>query len=86
MKHLHTIKELDTTILYVYEPVSSLSVLLFAFGLIASIVNVPTKGSVSTDNYYYATYTDIAAMSVYSLRRCTGDIRLQWCSSSSPTP
>ncbi len=50
MKHFHTIDKLDTAILYVLELASSLSVLLLAFGLMASMANVLTKGSVLTDN------------------------------------
>ncbi len=50
MKHFTSIEKLDTGILYVLELVSSLSVLLLAFGLIASMANVLTKGSVLTDN------------------------------------
>jgi hypothetical protein len=50
MKHFKTIEKLDTAILYVLELASSLSILLLAFGLIASMANVLTKGSVLTDN------------------------------------
>src|SRR5213082_2396994 len=50
MKQFHTIQKLDTGILYILELASSLSVLLLAFGLIASMANVLTKGSVLTDN------------------------------------
>src|SRR5215467_5946787 len=45
-------EKLDTGILYVLELASSLSVLLLAFGLIASMANVLTKGSVLTDNLF----------------------------------
>jgi hypothetical protein len=50
MKHFPSIEKLDTGILYILELASSLSVLLLAFGLIASMANVLTKGSVLTDN------------------------------------
>ncbi len=50
MKQFATIEKLDTGILYLLELASSLSVLLLAFGLIASMANVLTKGSVLTDN------------------------------------
>jgi len=50
MKHITTIEKLDTGILYILELASSLSVLFLAFGLIASMANVLTKGSVLTDN------------------------------------
>src|SRR5437763_16895214 len=50
MKQFHTIQKLDTGILYTLELASSISVLLLAFGLIASMANVLTKGSVLTDN------------------------------------
>src|SRR5437660_4738726 len=50
MKQFPSIEKLDTGILYVLELAASLSVLLLAFGLIASMANVLTKGSVLTDN------------------------------------
>src|SRR5215467_1786054 len=50
MKQFSSIEKLDTGILYLLELASSLSVLLLAFGLIASMANVLTKGSVLTDN------------------------------------
>jgi hypothetical protein len=50
VKGFTTIEKLDTGILYLLELASSLSVLLLAFGLIASMANVLTKGSVLTDN------------------------------------
>ena len=50
MKQFVSIEKLDTGILYVLELASSLSVLLLAFGLIASMANVLTKGSVLSDN------------------------------------
>src|SRR6266702_4727961 len=52
MKQFSTIEKLDTCILYILELASSLSVLLLAFGLIASMANVLTKGSVLTDNLF----------------------------------
>src|SRR5258706_2889075 len=50
MNKFTSIEKLDTGILYILELASSLSVLLLAFGLIASMANVLTKGSVLTDN------------------------------------
>jgi hypothetical protein len=50
MTKFHSIEKLDTGILYLLELASSFSVLLLAFGLIASMANVLTKGSVLTDN------------------------------------
>jgi hypothetical protein len=50
MKHFTSIEKIDTAILYTLELTSSISVLLLAFGLIASTANVLTKGSVLTDN------------------------------------
>src|SRR5438270_2825930 len=50
MKQFATIEKLDTGILYTLELASSISILLLAFGLIASMANVLTKGSVLTDN------------------------------------
>ncbi len=50
MKQFSSIEKLDTAILYVLELASSLSVLLLAFGLIASMANVLTKGGVLTDS------------------------------------
>src|SRR6266700_2752332 len=50
MKQFTTIEKLDTAILYPLELASSLSVLLLAFGLIASMANVLTKGGVLTDS------------------------------------
>lgn len=50
MKQFTSIEKLDTGILYLLELTSSLSVLLLAFGLIASMANVLTKGAVLSDN------------------------------------
>src|SRR5437763_967443 len=50
MKQFTTIEKLDTGILYTLELASSISILLLAFGFIASMANVLTKGSVLTDN------------------------------------
>jgi hypothetical protein len=50
MKQFHSIEKIDTDILYALELAASVSVLLLAFGLIASMANVLTKGSVLTDN------------------------------------
>ncbi|SRR6266705_825261 len=50
MKQFPSIEKLDTAILYTLELASSLSILLLAFGLIASMANVLTKGSVLSDS------------------------------------
>ena len=50
MKQFTTIEKLDTGILYALELASSISVLLLAFGLIASMANVLTKGAILSDN------------------------------------
>src|ERR1700686_1471478 len=50
MNQFPSIRKLDQAILYTLELASSLSVLLLAFGLIASMANVLTKGSVLSDN------------------------------------
>ena len=50
MKQFSSIEKLDTGILYILELASSLSILLLAFGLIASVANVLTKGSVLSDS------------------------------------
>src|SRR5262252_5957193 len=50
MKQFTSIEKIDTAILYALELASSLSVLLLAFGLIASMANVLTKGSILTNN------------------------------------
>jgi hypothetical protein len=52
MRQFAIIEKLDTGILYLLELTSSLSVLLLAFGLIASMANVLTKGSVLTNNLF----------------------------------
>src|SRR5437764_5041737 len=52
MKQFTTIQKLDTGILYCLELASSISIILLAFGLIASMANVLTKGSVLTDNLF----------------------------------
>src|SRR5258708_17290937 len=50
MNQFPSIEKIDTGILYALELASSISILLLAFGLIASMANVLTKGSVLTDN------------------------------------
>src|SRR6266702_1692024 len=50
MKQFRSIEKLDTAILYALELAASVSVLLLAFGLIASMANVLTIGSVLTGN------------------------------------
>jgi hypothetical protein len=52
MQQFNSIEKIDTGILYALELTSSVSVLLLAFGLIASMANVLTKGSVLTDNIF----------------------------------
>src|SRR5215470_18888400 len=52
MNQFPTIEKLDKGILYALELASSLSVLLLALGLIASMANVLTKGSVLTDHVW----------------------------------
>ena len=52
MKQFSSIEKIDTGILYALELASSISVLLLTFGLIASMANVLTKGSVLTDNLF----------------------------------
>lgn len=52
MQHFRTIEKLDKGILYALELASSISVLLLAFGLIASMANVLTKGAILTDNLF----------------------------------
>ncbi len=50
MKRFPSIEKLDSAILYILELASSLSIILLAFGLIASMANVLTKGGVLSDN------------------------------------
>lgn len=50
MKLFTSLEKIDTSILYLLELTSSVSVLLLAFGFIASMANVLTKGSVLTEN------------------------------------
>jgi hypothetical protein len=64
MKQFPSIQKLDTGILYALELTSSISVLLLAFGLIASMANVLTKGSVLTDNSFM--------QGVYAWTQCVG--------------
>src|SRR6266702_3840254 len=52
MKQFTSIEKIDTGILYALELTASFSVLLLAFGLIASMANVLTKGSVLTDTIF----------------------------------
>jgi hypothetical protein len=52
MKQFTSNEKIDTGILYALELTASVSVLLLAFGLIASMANVLTKGSVLTDNIF----------------------------------
>lgn len=50
MKRFTSIAKIDDGILYVLELASSLSIILLAFGLIASMANVLTKGGVLSDS------------------------------------
>jgi hypothetical protein len=50
MYQFQSINKFDQGILYMLELVRSVSILLLAFGLIASMANVLTKGTVLTDN------------------------------------
>ncbi len=50
MRQFTTIEKLDTGILYLLELASSLSVVLLAFGLIASMSNVLTEGMLLSDS------------------------------------
>ncbi len=50
MKQFSSIEKLDRGILYCLELASSISILLLAFGLIASMANVLTKGAILSDN------------------------------------
>jgi len=52
MKQFPSIEKLDTGILYTLELTSSISVLLLAFGLIASMANVLTNGAILTNNTF----------------------------------
>ena len=64
MKQFTTIEKLDTGILYTFELVSSVSVLLLAFGLIASMANVLTKGAVLTGN--------LIMQRIWAVTQCVG--------------
>ena len=63
MKQFTTIEKLDTGILYALELASSVSVLLLAFGLIAS-TNVLTKGAILTDN--------LIMQRIWAVTQCVG--------------
>lgn len=64
MKQFPSIEKLDTGILYSLELASSVSVLLLAFGLIASMANVLTKGAILTDN--------LVMQRIWALTQCVG--------------
>jgi hypothetical protein len=64
MKQFSTIEKLDTGILYSLELASSVSVLLLAFGLIASMANVLTKGAILTDN--------VIMQRIWAVTQCVG--------------
>ncbi len=52
MKQFASIEKLDRSILYALELASSVSILLLALGLIASMANVLTQGQVLTDHVW----------------------------------
>src|SRR5436309_15012598 len=64
MRQFHSIEKLDTGILYSLELASSVSVLLLAFGLIASMANVLTKGAILTDN--------LIMQRIWAVTQCVG--------------
>ena len=64
MKQFQSIEKLDRSILYVLELASSISILLLAFGLIASMANVLTKGAILTDN--------IIMQRIWAVTQCVG--------------
>jgi hypothetical protein len=64
MKQFTAIEKLDTGILYTFELASSVSVLLLAFGLIASMANVHTKGAILTDN--------LIMQRIWAVTQCVG--------------
>jgi len=64
MKQFTSIERLDTGILYALELASSVSVLLLAFGLIASMANVLTKGAILTDN--------LIMQRIWAVTQCVG--------------
>ncbi len=64
MKQFSTIEKLDTGILYSLELASSVSVLLLAFGLIASMANVLTKGAILSDN--------LIMQRIWAVTQCVG--------------
>lgn len=64
MKQFQSIEKLDTGILYALELASSVSVLLLAFGLIASMANVLTKGAILSDN--------LIMQRIWAVTQCVG--------------
>ena len=64
MKQFASIEKLDRSILYALELASSVSILLLAFGLIASMANVLTKGAVLSDN--------IVMQRIWAVTQCVG--------------
>ena len=64
MKQFTSIEKLDTGILYTFQLVSSVSVLLLAFGLIVSRANVLTKGAILTDN--------LIMQRIWAVTQCVG--------------
>ena len=64
MKQFSSIEKLDRSILYALELASSVSILLLAFGLIASMANVLTKGAVLSDN--------LVMQRIWAMTQCCG--------------
>src|SRR5260370_31867655 len=64
MKQFASIEKLDRSILYALELASSVSILLLAFGLIASMANVLTKGAVLSDN--------LVMQRIWAITQCCG--------------
>ena len=64
MKQFSSIEKLDRGILYCLELASSISILLLAFGLIASMANVLTKGAVLSDN--------LIMQRIWAITQCCG--------------
>lgn len=64
MKQFSSIERLDRSILYALELASSISVLLLAFGLIASMANVLTKGAILSNN--------LVMQRIWAVTQCVG--------------
>ncbi|HKF36307.1 MAG TPA: hypothetical protein VKB35_05350 [Ktedonobacteraceae bacterium] len=64
MRQCSSIEKLDRSILYCLELASSISILLLAFGLIASMANVLTKGAILSDN--------LVMQRIWAITQCCG--------------